>query len=41
MTSRVARTFVDALGTRQDAAPETVTRFEALLASGDHRTAPP
>jgi glycogen operon protein len=28
----VARSYVDALGTRRDAAPETVARFEALLA---------
>ena len=30
--SRVARSYVDALGTERAAAPETVARFEALLA---------
>jgi 4-alpha-glucanotransferase len=33
--SRVARSYVDALGTARNAAPETVARFEALLAEED------
>jgi 4-alpha-glucanotransferase len=33
--SRVARTYVDALGTSRAAAPETVARFEELLVAGE------
>jgi 4-alpha-glucanotransferase len=32
VTSRIARSYVDALGTERRAAPETVARFEELLA---------
>ena len=38
--SRVARSYVDALGTERAAAPETVARFEALLAEGPRGFAP-
>ena len=34
--SRVAHSYVDALGTRRDAAPETIARFEALIAEEPH-----
>jgi 4-alpha-glucanotransferase len=37
----VARTYVDALGTSRIAAPETVARFEALLAEEPHGFVPP
>ncbi len=40
-TSRVAASYVDALGTPRAAAPETVARFEALLDEGPRPFAPP
>ncbi|HEY0614650.1 MAG TPA: hypothetical protein VGC96_08415, partial [Candidatus Elarobacter sp.] len=39
--SRVARAYVDALGTPRSAAPETVARFEALLAEEPHAVVAP
>ncbi|HEX3463483.1 MAG TPA: 4-alpha-glucanotransferase [Candidatus Elarobacter sp.] len=41
MNARVARSYVDALGTRREAAPETVTRFEELLEDGAERAVAP
>ena len=41
MTGRVARSYVDALGTERSAAPETVARFEAILGETHAGTAPP
>jgi 4-alpha-glucanotransferase len=41
MIERVARSYVDALGHERHAAPETVARFEALIAEdANHFTAP-
>jgi 4-alpha-glucanotransferase len=41
MIERVARSYVDALGQERHAAPETVARFEALIAEdANHFTAP-
>ena len=36
MNARIARAYVDALGTERRAAPETVARFEALLGEAPH-----
>jgi 4-alpha-glucanotransferase len=41
VNARVARSYVDALGTRREAAPETVARFEALLEEDEHRAVAP
>ncbi len=41
MSARVARSYVDALGKRREAAPETVARFEALLEEDEHRAVAP
>ncbi|HEX3549363.1 MAG TPA: 4-alpha-glucanotransferase [Candidatus Elarobacter sp.] len=41
MTRRVARSYVDALGTRRTAAPEVVARFEELLAEEPHHFVAP
>jgi 4-alpha-glucanotransferase len=39
--TRVARSYVDALGTPRDAAPETVARFEQILAEEPHHVVEP
>ncbi|HYW52887.1 MAG TPA: 4-alpha-glucanotransferase [Dongiaceae bacterium] len=41
MSARVARAYVDALGTHRTAAPETVARFEELLADDPPGVVPP
>jgi glycogen debranching enzyme len=41
VNARVARSYVDALGTPRTAAPETVARFEALLAEDAHDAVAP
>jgi len=41
MAERVARAYVDALGTRRSAPPETVARFEALLVEPPHAVVAP
>lgn len=41
MSARVARSYVDALGTERTAAPETVARFEELVAEEPHHFVPP
>ncbi len=41
MKRRVARSYVDALGTRRTAAPEVVARFEELLAEEPHEFVAP
>ncbi|HEY0393044.1 MAG TPA: 4-alpha-glucanotransferase [Candidatus Elarobacter sp.] len=41
MSARVARSYVDALGTPRSAAPETVARFESLLAEEPHHFVAP
>ena len=41
MSGRVARSYVDALGTPRSAAPEIVARFEELLAEQPHRFVAP
>ncbi len=41
MKRRVARSYVDALGTRRTAAPEVVARFEQLLAEEPHHFVAP
>ena len=41
MSGRVARSYVDALGTRRRAAPETVARFEELLREEPHHFVAP
>jgi 4-alpha-glucanotransferase len=41
MKARVARSYVDALGTPRSAAPETVARFEELLAEEPHHFVAP
>lgn len=41
MSARVTRSYVDALGTERTAAPETVARFEELIAEEPHHFAAP
>ena len=41
MSARVLRSFVDALGTERTAAPETVARFEELIAEEPHHFVAP
>ncbi len=41
MRTRVARSYVDALGTARTAAPETVARFEELIREEPHRFVAP
>jgi len=41
MSARVARSYVDALGTQRTAAPETVARFEELIAEEPHHFVAP
>jgi glycogen debranching enzyme len=41
MSARVARSYVDALGTERTAAPETVARFEQLIAEEPHHFVAP